>query len=338
MAGVATHYVPSERIPALVERLCGMQTSDLRAINLVVQEFVGNGPSKEEWEAWALHGHLRLAFERCFTQETLEGIFSALEEENSPWAKDTLERMRKQSPTSMKVTVEQLKRAKKMDIASTFRMEYRIAYGFLHTPDLQTGVKAVLTDKHGEMPQWNPTLEDVLSGKALSDEEVRVRYFGDKDEEIRSSGKDSKYAPYIPPEGFGLVLHNDRTFMQYPHRTVTGLPAEEDVRKVVAGETSGSGTFALTEEEVIDWFTSYWGTFMNSDTLAPLSVLPPSMGAQKCFDGTNPDPAEPKHSGRGRRKEIWPVRQRVAGILATRTKRVGENDAYLRWKQDVGSQ
>ena len=40
LAGIATDLIPEERIPAFVERLCATQTSDIRAINLVTDEFV----------------------------------------------------------------------------------------------------------------------------------------------------------------------------------------------------------------------------------------------------------------------------------------------------------
>ena len=36
--GLATHFVPSERLPQLEKRLCQLQTSDLEAIHLAILE------------------------------------------------------------------------------------------------------------------------------------------------------------------------------------------------------------------------------------------------------------------------------------------------------------
>lgn len=41
MAGIATHYVPSNRIPALMSRLCELETSDLGVIHNAIEEFSG---------------------------------------------------------------------------------------------------------------------------------------------------------------------------------------------------------------------------------------------------------------------------------------------------------
>ncbi|RKO88576.1 ClpP/crotonase-like domain-containing protein [Blyttiomyces helicus] len=321
MAGIATHYVPSDRIPALVERLSSISTSDLREINHVIEEFAGSTPSKAEWEEWSLHNELRLAFESLT-------LFSGPQQ--SPWSTATLAHMRNQSPTYMKVVVEQLKRAKSMDIASCFRMDYRIAHGFMHTPDLRTGITAVLVDKLKKRPEWNPSLEEVLGGGVLKDRDVARIYFGDFDADERE-GKE--VPPEIPPEGSGLVLHNDRTFEQYVHRTVTGLPAEEDIRRVVGGEIAGSGNFALTADEVVDWFLSNWGAFLDPTTLGYTSNPPPaSMGGGKYLDESGGDPSEP-HTRREQRRQPWGVRQRVEAIVDTCCERFGEGGAYLRWRR-----
>ncbi|KAJ3057558.1 hypothetical protein HK097_000024 [Rhizophlyctis rosea] len=304
LAGIATDLIPEERIPAFVERLCATPTSDIRAINLITDEFVRGSPSEKDWEEWGLNGHLQKAFERCFKNEKLQDIFKALEKENTEWAKDTLQRMRKYSPTYMKVVVEELKRGKKKDLASCFRMEYRIAKAFLKTRDLQTGVKSVLIDKTKEPPEWNPPLDQVLDKKALPDSEVQATFFDgsvkgeeDWDEEVRDLG-----------------LWDGRTYMDYPHRTVAGLPREEDVRVVVAGknecawEANSAGSFAMTSEEVLNWFAQNWGAFLDSSTLGPLNALPEGVGGRKHFITQSKDPLAAS-SPRGKRAEAWLIRQ-----------------------------
>ncbi|KAJ3040727.1 hypothetical protein HDV00_010483 [Rhizophlyctis rosea] len=314
MAGIATDLIPEERMPAFIERLCATESSDIRAINLITDQFVSGSPSEKDWEEWGLNGHLQKAFERCFKNENLEEIFEALEKEDTEWARNTLEQMKKYSPTYLKVVVEELKRGKKLDLAACFRMEYRIAKAFLKSRDLQTGVKAVLVDKTSETPEWDPTLETVRKGEALSDAEVRETFFDGavEDESV-------------------LELLEDRTFMDYLHRTVTGLPREEDVKNVVTGEVT-AGSFAMTTEEVLEWFAENWGGFLDPVTLGPLNELPEGVGAGKQFLTQGKDPLAAS-SARGKRAEAWLVRQRVAAILAMRTDRIGDNKEFLRWKR-----
>lgn len=39
-AGIATHYIPSSRLPALEDRLADLETSDHSVIQRVIEEFV----------------------------------------------------------------------------------------------------------------------------------------------------------------------------------------------------------------------------------------------------------------------------------------------------------
>lgn len=43
--GIATHYIPSERLPALEDRLAEVETDDFAKVNAVLAEFE-NGPPK----------------------------------------------------------------------------------------------------------------------------------------------------------------------------------------------------------------------------------------------------------------------------------------------------
>lgn len=78
-------------------------------------------------------------------------------------------------------------------------------------------------------PNWvPPTLAD------LRDADIRNSYF----------------AASSPNQ---LVL-SGKNFIQYPHRRFA-LPSEEDVASVVKGETEGVGDYAMTKEEVVNWFS-----------------------------------------------------------------------------------
>ncbi len=80
------------------------------------------------------------------------------------WAKDTLETIRKRSPTSVYVTLRQMQLGRRWSISETFRREFAIAEKFMAHPDFTEGVSALLIRKDGN-PQWQPKSLDDVSPK-----------------------------------------------------------------------------------------------------------------------------------------------------------------------------
>eukprot|EP00804_Cyclotella_cryptica_P020778 CCRYP_016620-RA/>CCRYP_016620-RA protein AED:0.39 eAED:0.39 QI:0/-1/0/1/-1/1/1/0/397 len=161
-AGIATHYVKSERLgelrKALIESTEGDDVGDCVAGVLMSFHDLSidiNGAflsrNREEIDR-AFHG-----------KESVEDIVCALESMDSQFATSTLEIMRQMSPTSLKVTLEGLKRGSRLDtIGECLAMEYRIVQACMKEgSDFYEGIRAALVDKDGE-PKWSPSsLEDV---------------------------------------------------------------------------------------------------------------------------------------------------------------------------------
>lgn len=99
-----------------------------------------------------------------------------------------------------------------MHIADCFQMEYRMVSQFLATPDFLEGVTAKLIEKRD--PKWNPSMEDLSS---LSRGVIEKLFFERK--------------PSLAP----LSLFNTLSYYDYPHRTLSGLPTDRDIKRVVAG-------------------------------------------------------------------------------------------------------
>lgn len=68
---------------------------------------------------------------RCFKFDTVEEIVDALQKEDSEWAKETLKLMGNVSPTSLKVTLQQLRTGANLTLGECFKMEYRLVQKFL---------------------------------------------------------------------------------------------------------------------------------------------------------------------------------------------------------------
>ncbi|XP_074599436.1 3-hydroxyisobutyryl-CoA hydrolase, mitochondrial-like isoform X2 [Brevipalpus obovatus] len=159
-AGIATHFVCSERLDELEKDLLRMQKPDLKGIDALLTRY------QEQWEAdfkkeFSLKqyiGRINAAFGAA---ESVEQIFENLKKDQSDWAKQQLEVLSKMSPTSLKVTFKAFHDGAKMSLPECLKMEYRIASQMMYQHDFFEGVRAQLIDKDRN-PKWKPDrLEEV---------------------------------------------------------------------------------------------------------------------------------------------------------------------------------
>lgn len=134
--GFATHYVPSRRIPALLERVAALEEPTYQAINdLLEQESSERDPDEV---ASSFVGAKRVALDSAFSHNTVEEIIAELtktsnhheEEGVRQWASDTLEMIHLRSPTSLKVALAAIRRGKSMSLLDALQMEMNIATAF----------------------------------------------------------------------------------------------------------------------------------------------------------------------------------------------------------------
>jgi enoyl-CoA hydratase/carnithine racemase len=158
---VATHYVPSELLGDLKDRL-----SQLEAPPDKMHESVGyaldemNVPITEA----PLMEHRKL-IDECFSKDTVDEITSALQNHagESEFAAKLVETLNKCSPTSMKITLRQIREGAVLDIGECLKMEYRMSQACCGThpdpcpagKDFYEGVRSILIDKD-HSPKWNP--------------------------------------------------------------------------------------------------------------------------------------------------------------------------------------
>lgn len=144
-------------------------------------------------------------------------------QEIKQWAEKTIKTIRERSPTSVAVTLRQMREAREWDIAETFQRELDIATHFMHHPDFIEGVTARLINRTKERPNWSPnTLEEV------TDEQVDA-FFRQVSEErlaLLDIGKRGRYT-------------------KYPHAYL-GLPTEKEILAFVE---EGRST-----EEIVKYF------------------------------------------------------------------------------------
>jgi len=180
--GLATHFVPSQRLADLEERLGGLNTGDAEVVGIAIDEFCDVVYPGEKSPL-----HRREVIDHCFEKDTVEEIFEALEtsavSSEDEWYKNTLDTLKKFSPTSLKVTLRSIREGRQQSLAQCLEREYRLsvrAVNATYTTDFYEGCRALLVEKDNN-PKWvPPTLPEVTS-------EMVDRIFAPFEEEEKES-------------------------------------------------------------------------------------------------------------------------------------------------------
>ncbi|XP_044002659.1 3-hydroxyisobutyryl-CoA hydrolase, mitochondrial-like [Aphidius gifuensis] len=156
LTGISTHHVSSSRLGELNEALLAPGAID---VGKILDKFNEHDSSAE----LSLAKHLK-QINYCFSGDTVEEIIKRLKEDNSTWAQKVIQTLEESSPTSLKITLESLKRGKTMNFAECLKMEYVLDYNLLKKKsDFEEGVRALLINKD-LLPVWNPkTLAEVTN-------------------------------------------------------------------------------------------------------------------------------------------------------------------------------
>jgi enoyl-CoA hydratase len=142
-AGLATHYLPSERVAEGKARII----AEPAATEAVLTELSVEPPPAR------LAGNAeRIA--RLFASDRLEEILAALEADPSGWAAKELKAVITKCPASAKVAL-RLFACAASDFTEEMTREYRLATRMIARPDFAEGVRAVLVDKDNA-PRWQP--------------------------------------------------------------------------------------------------------------------------------------------------------------------------------------
>ena len=215
----------------------------LELINSTIAEFTSSLPSADSYSA-AKHGNLtgplREAIDRTFKFDNIDEILDALRKETessdeflAEWAKATQKTIAIRSPTSLHVTLRQLREGRQWNISETFIREHKIASAFMAHPDFIEGVSARLINKPPTKPQWQPA----------------------KIEDVTAADVDKFFEELGPNEGLQLVEPHqdalDQRYTDYPHAKFA-LPRESDIQKVVQ-QVGKEGSKRVIDDMVKQW-------------------------------------------------------------------------------------
>jgi enoyl-CoA hydratase len=147
--GYATHAVPSAALASLRDQLFAAAPRDDAAVEALVAPFA----APPQVPGLAAH---RRTIDRCFGFDTVEQIVLALAQDGGEWGAEIVRELGQKSPTSLKVTLHQLRGGKRLEIEPVLIREYRMTQRLMAAHDFAEGVRALLIDKD-QKPRWRPS-------------------------------------------------------------------------------------------------------------------------------------------------------------------------------------
>lgn len=158
LVGLATHFVESHNIDALVHRLESVDIASYTAIDKVIREFA----PAAAYEVYPSES-ARAVIERCFAADNVEDIIAELEksasvndDEEASFAKETLAMMAKGSPISLKVTLESVRQGANTKLENSLDKEFRLSVRCARNRNIVEGICAAVIDR-SKPPTWSPS-------------------------------------------------------------------------------------------------------------------------------------------------------------------------------------
>jgi enoyl-CoA hydratase len=151
--GLADLHIPAAQLgelPAALADCRGMHDAKARLDKFSVPPAAGRLAAARPW------------IDRCYGADTVEEIFDRLARSDEDEARAALGTMRKMSPTSLKITLRNIRSALSFDaVEQSFAQDYRVSLACVAEHDFIEGIRAAIVDKDRN-PAWRPdTLEGV---------------------------------------------------------------------------------------------------------------------------------------------------------------------------------
>ena len=256
LTGFATHYIPSDRLPQLVNRLSNLQPPVLndvkmnnlnnqkeyfQQVNEIIDEF-SNNKLPEDAKFPFSADELEI-INNAFSQKSIDEVLSYLKNQGSSFALKTHDKLLTKSPTSLRTGFELMNIGSKNTIRKQLELELIAATNLMNLDlehnDFVKGVMHKLIDKIKEpaLPNWTQPPNDVQKLISKSMQTVKLT------------------SPLINP--FYNIDYKD-----YPYQM--GLPRNQDIKEFISGnETNRS--YLPTPNEVKQHFQSKYNNKLGLD-------------------------------------------------------------------------
>jgi enoyl-CoA hydratase len=153
--GLADVHMAAAKLAELLARLadcCNTAEVRSRLDELSTPPAPGKMAAAQQW------------IDACYSAEIVEAIFGHLQHSKHHEARAALETLMKMSPTSLKITLRNIRAALSFaNVEDSFRQDYRISLACMAEHDFIEGIRAAIVDKDRH-PVWRPNrLEDVTA-------------------------------------------------------------------------------------------------------------------------------------------------------------------------------
>jgi enoyl-CoA hydratase len=154
-AGLADIHIPSAKLAAIPDALAECRSADDVRRQLAALSTPPAPGKLDTARPW---------IDACYSANTVEEIFARLAANNTEATQAALAAMKKTSPTSLKITLRNMRDAAKFSrVEECFVQDYRIALACMAGHDMIEGIRAAIVDKDRN-PAWRPgTLQQVTS-------------------------------------------------------------------------------------------------------------------------------------------------------------------------------
>ncbi|CAH1434053.1 unnamed protein product [Lactuca virosa] len=200
-AGLATHFVPLDKLSMLESNLVNLNSGDENAVKSAIEEFSTSVDISEESVL-----NKQSIIDECFSKDSVEEILESFEaestKEGNEWITPVLKGLKQSSPIGLKINLRSIREGRKQTLLECLKKEFRLTINILRATisgDIYEGIRALTIEKDNS-PKWDPpTLKEVDSEKL----DLLFKPFGEglelnvpENEEQRWSGKyeDSLYA------------------------------------------------------------------------------------------------------------------------------------------------
>lgn len=167
-AGLATHFVPSEKLAELEKALVSLNKGDRDAVKSLIEEF----SSEVQIDADSILNKQSI-IDECFSKDSVEEIIQAFEaetfKEGNAWIAPVLKGLKRSSPTGLKINLRSIREGRNQTLAECLKREFRMTVNILRSTisgDVYEGIRALTIDKDNT-PKWDPPSLDKVKEEDL---------------------------------------------------------------------------------------------------------------------------------------------------------------------------
>lgn len=162
--GLVDHCIAAENYEATKKKLLSADLRETRNANKMIADILKQQSISSENSFLA---EKRELIDKHFQGDSIIRIIRNLEQDASSWCQELAFHLQQKSPLSLKVTLEQLRRGKTLNLDKCLKMEYTLAQHFAAGKDFYEGVRAQIIDKD-KTPRWQPSTLAAVSDEMVS--------------------------------------------------------------------------------------------------------------------------------------------------------------------------